>query len=63
MVQDIGEIISCHKGMGSLLLVEHNFLCEAFIIATSCSGIQQYLIILPCLLNSQQNMDPDGVEQ
>lgn len=51
-VTDNGETISCHQGMGSLLLVEHNFLCEAFIIATSCSGIQQYLRILPCLLNS-----------
>lgn len=48
----INETMSSHQGMDCLLLAEHNLLCEAFIIATSCLGIQQYMGMLPCLLNS-----------
>ncbi|XP_044419217.1 protein HASTY 1 isoform X5 [Triticum aestivum] len=48
----INETISSHQGMDCPILAEHNLLCEAFIIATSCLGIQQYMGMLLCLLNS-----------
>ncbi|XP_047055184.1 uncharacterized protein LOC124661368 [Lolium rigidum] len=48
----VDETISLNQGVGCLLLTEHNLLCEAFVIVTSCPGIQQYAIMLPCLLNS-----------
>ncbi|KAM3227948.1 hypothetical protein ACQJBY_059599 [Aegilops geniculata] len=35
----INEIVSSHQGMDCPILAEHNLLCEAFIIATSCLGI------------------------
>ncbi|VAI45168.1 unnamed protein product [Triticum turgidum subsp. durum] len=52
MVQGINETMSSYQGMDCLLLAEHNLLREAFIIAMSCLGIQQYMGMLPYLFNS-----------
>jgi len=48
----IDEAMRLNQGTDCLLLTEHNLLCEAFVTVTSCPGIQQYMSMLSCLLNS-----------
>ncbi|KAG2598421.1 hypothetical protein PVAP13_5KG357628, partial [Panicum virgatum] len=38
MIQVSGEMMSCQQGKGSLLLVEHNIICQAVLILTLFSG-------------------------
>uniref|UniRef100_A0A0D9XSG1 Exportin-5 C-terminal domain-containing protein n=1 Tax=Leersia perrieri TaxID=77586 RepID=A0A0D9XSG1_9ORYZ len=43
-------IVPYHRVRGCLLLVEHNILCEAFDVVTSCLRTEQYKGVLHCLL-------------
>ncbi|CAL4973536.1 unnamed protein product [Urochloa decumbens] len=45
-----GEMMSCQQGKGSLLLVEHNIICQAFLVLILYSRRDRYKKIVSCLL-------------
>uniref|UniRef100_A0A0D9XW99 Exportin-5 C-terminal domain-containing protein n=1 Tax=Leersia perrieri TaxID=77586 RepID=A0A0D9XW99_9ORYZ len=45
------EMMSSHQKMGSLLLMEHNAISQAFLVVISYSRIHQSVELIPCLLS------------
>ncbi|XP_066353477.1 uncharacterized protein [Miscanthus floridulus] len=45
------EMMSSHREKGSLLLMEHNVISQAFLTLISYSGIHQNMELIPCLLS------------